>query len=76
MNSVVKKRITQLLIDKENEAMIHEHACAWLTNNVSAMEYVTKAGTFRSVDKFCALFFLYIEQHISFSHWFLVKKNS
>ena len=44
---VLTKRVTLLLKAKENEATLREHASDWLTKDVSAIEYVLRAGTFR-----------------------------
>jgi len=46
---VIKERLTQLFKDKESEVMARDNACAWLTKNVSAMDYVLRAGSFRYV---------------------------
>lgn len=45
--TALKRRITQLMKDKENEVMTREQAKNWLTRNVSVVGNVIKAGTFR-----------------------------
>jgi len=44
---VLKKRISLLLKEKEVCSMRPEQAGSWLTKEVSALETIIRAGTFR-----------------------------
>jgi len=44
---ILKKRISLLLKDKESSSMVPELAGGWLTKEVSAMDTIIKAGTFK-----------------------------
>jgi len=44
---VLKRRITQLLRDKEETAMTAAVANSWLSNEAASFQAINRAGTFR-----------------------------
>jgi len=47
--SVLKRRIAQLLRDKEDTAMTAAVANSWLSNEAASFQAINRAGTFRSL---------------------------
>jgi len=45
--SVLKRRIAQLLKDKEETAMTAAVANSWLSNEAASFQAINRAGTFR-----------------------------
>ena len=45
--NVLRKRLTLLLKDKEETAMLAANANEWLSNEAASFEAVCRAGTFR-----------------------------